>query len=116
MLAVLSIVQKKLAMKIGNDLATCTEPMHHEVDTLIDKRNSSAGIFRRGTFSNTVESLYCGHIGDPMKCPVCSGTPLLWTRWGPDEVSCMYRKGSSFLISGVNLYEDRHIWDIATCP
>ena len=29
--------------------------------------------------STTVEPLYCGHLGDLVKCPVYSGTPLLWT-------------------------------------
>ena len=24
-----------------------------------------------------------------MRCPVYSGTPLLWTPWGPGEVSCI---------------------------
>ena len=26
-----------------------------------------------------------------MKCPVYSGAPLLWTPWGPGEVSCIER-------------------------
>ena len=37
----------------------------------------------------TVEPLYCGHLGDLVKCPVYSGTPLLWTPWGHGEVSCI---------------------------
>ena len=37
----------------------------------------------------TVEPPYCGHLGDLVKCPVYSGTPLLWTPWGPGEVSCI---------------------------
>ena len=36
----------------------------------------------------TVEPLYCGHLGDLVECPVYSGTPLLWTPWGPGGVSC----------------------------
>ena len=39
-----------------------------------------------GVYSGT---LYCGHLGDLVKCPVYSGTPLLWTPWGPGEVSCI---------------------------
>ena len=39
--------------------------------------------------NSTVEPLYCGHLGDLVKCPVYSGTPLLWTPWGPGEVSCI---------------------------
>ena len=34
-----------------------------------------------------VEPLYCGHLGGLVKCPVYSGTPLLWSPWGPGEVS-----------------------------
>ena len=34
-----------------------------------------------------------------MKCPVYGGTPLLWTPWGPGEVSS--KRG--FLISGVKV-------------
>ena len=37
----------------------------------------------------TVEPLYCGHLGDLVECPVYNGTPLLWTPWGPGEVSCI---------------------------
>ena len=37
----------------------------------------------------TVEPLYCGHLGDLVKYPVYSGTPLLRTPWGPGEVSCI---------------------------
>ena len=41
-----------------------------------------------------------------------SGTPLLWTPWGPSKVSCMERcphfRGK-FLLR-------KHIWDIAKCP
>ena len=37
----------------------------------------------------TVEPLYCGHLGDLVKCPVYTGTPLLWTPWGPGEVVCI---------------------------
>ena len=36
-----------------------------------------------------MEALYCGHLGDLVKCPVYSGAPLLWTPWGPGEVSCI---------------------------
>ena len=32
-----------------------------------------------------VEPIYCGLV----KCPVYSGTPLLWTPWEPGEVSCI---------------------------
>ena len=39
------------------------------------------------TRQTTVEPLYCGHLGNPVKCPVQRGV----------------------LISG-------HIWDIAKCP
>ena len=42
-----------------------------------------------GVDSRTMEPLYCGHLGDLVKCPVYSGTPLLWTPWGPGEVSCI---------------------------
>ena len=45
-----------------------------------------------------MEPLYCGHLGDLVKCPVYSGNPLLWTPWGPGEVSCMER---GVLISGL---------------
>ena len=38
-----------------------------------------------------MEPFYCGHLGDLVKCPVYSGTPLLWTPWGPGEVSCIER-------------------------
>ena len=41
------------------------------------------------TSRHTVEPLYCGHYGDLVKCPVYSGTPLLWTTWGPGEVYCI---------------------------
>ena len=27
--------------------------------------------------------------GDLVKCPVYSGTPLMWTPWGAGEVSCI---------------------------
>ena len=37
----------------------------------------------------TVEPLYCGHLGYLEKCPVYSGTPLLWIPWVPGEVSCI---------------------------
>ena len=36
-----------------------------------------------------MEPLYCGHLGDLVKCPVYSGAPLLWTPWGPGKVSCI---------------------------
>ena len=32
---------------------------------------------------------HCGHLEDLVKCPVYSGTPLLWTPWGSGEVSCI---------------------------
>ena len=44
----------------------------------------------------TVEPLYCGHLGDLAKCPVYSGTPLMWTPWGPGEVSCIEPEVSTF--------------------
>ena len=41
-----------------------------------------------------------------------SGTPLLWTPWGPSKVSCIERcphfRGK-FLLR-------KHIWDIVKCP
>ena len=37
----------------------------------------------------TVEPLYCGHLGDLVKCTVYSRAPLMWTPWGPGEVSCI---------------------------
>ena len=41
-----------------------------------------------------------------------SGTPLLWTPWGPGEVSCIERcphfRGRFIL--------RKHVWDIAKCP
>ena len=46
-----------------------------------------------------------------MKRPVYSGTPLLWTPWGPGEVSCIERcpqfRGN---------FIRKHIWDIEKCP
>ena len=58
----------------------------------------------------TVEPLYCGHLGDLVKCPVYSGAPLLWTPWGPGKVACTERcprfRGK----------QKKHIWDIAKCP
>ena len=39
--------------------------------------------------NETLEPLYCGHLGDLVACTVYSGTPLLWTPWGPDKVSCI---------------------------
>ena len=43
---------------------------------------------------------------------IYSGTPLLWTPWGPGEVSCIERcphfRGRFIL--------RKHIWDIAKCP
>ena len=38
---------------------------------------------------DTVEPRCCGHLGDLVQCPVYSGTPLLWTPWGPGEMSCL---------------------------
>ena len=35
------------------------------------------------------KTCYSGHLGDLVKCPVYSGAPLLWTPWGPGEVSCI---------------------------
>ena len=43
---------------------------------------------------------------------IYSGTPLLWTPWGPGEVSCIERcphfRGKFTL--------GKHIWDTAKCP
>ena len=41
----------------------------------------------------TVEHPYCGHLGE---CPVYSGTPLLWTPWGPVVKHPVY-SGTSLL-------------------
>ena len=61
---------------------------------------------------NTVAPLYCGHLGDLVKCPVYSGTSLMWTPWGPGEVSCIERcphfRGKFML--------RKHIWGTAKCP
>ena len=46
-------------------------------------------MFMRSEAVYTVEPLYCGCFGDLVKCPVYSGTSLLWTLWGPGEVSCI---------------------------
>ena len=49
------------------------------------------------------------YLGDLVKCPVHSGTPVLWPPGGPSEVSCIKRcphfrgKESTFC-------------DIAKCP
>ena len=44
-----------------------------------------------------------------MKCPVYSVTPLLWTPWGPGEVSCIERcphfGGESALNTEVSLFQ-----------
>ena len=56
--------------------------------------------------------LYCGHLGDLVKCPVYSGTPLLWTPWGPGEVSCI-EKCPHF--RGNNILRKYIIWNIAKC-
>ena len=45
--------------------------------------------WRPGEVYCTVEALYCGHLGDLVKCTVYSGTPLMWTTWGPGEVYCI---------------------------
>ena len=52
----------------------------------------------RATWTETVsaisiagEPIYCRHLKDLVKCPVYSGTPLLWKPWGPGEVSCIER-------------------------
>ena len=59
-----------------------------------------------------MEPLNCGHLGDLVKCPVYSGTPQLWTPWGPGEVSCIERcphlRGKFTL--------GKHIWDTAKYP
>ena len=50
-----------------------------------------------------MEPLYCGHLGDLVKYPVYSGTPLLWTPWGPGEVSCIERCPH---FRGINLLQE----------
>ena len=41
-------------------------------------------------------TLYYGHPGDMVKCPVNSGTPLLWTPFG-DLVKCPVYSGTPLL-------------------
>ena len=64
-----------------------------------------------------MEPLYCGHLGDLVKCLVYSGAPLLWTPWGPGEVPCIDRcphfRGK--------FVPRKHVWDtgkslIQRCP
>ena len=71
-----------------------------------------------------MEPLYCGHLGDLVKCPVYSGTPLLWTPWGPGEVSCVQWNPSivdtlgtwwSVLYTVEPLYCG-HLGDLVKCP
>ena len=53
-------------------------------------------------------------VGIPCRIQVLwySGTPLMWTPWGPGEVSCIERcplfRGKFTL--------RKHIWDVAKCP
>ena len=72
----------------------------------------------------TVELYYCGHFGDLVKCPVYSGTPLLWTPWGPGGVSCI--QWNSIIVDTlgswwsvlytVELYYCGHFGDLVKCP
>ena len=72
----------------------------------------------------TVEPLYCGHLGNLAKCPVYSGTPLLWTPWGPGEVSCIQWNPSIVDTLGswrsvlytVELLYCGHLGELAKCP
>ena len=60
----------------------------------------------------TVETFYCGHLGDLEKCLVYSKTPLMWTLSGPGEVSCIERCShfrGKFILR-------KHIWNITKCP
>ena len=41
-----------------------------------------------------------------------SGTPLMWTLWGPDEVSCI--EGCPHFRGTFTL--GKHVWDTAKCP
>ena len=85
--------------------------------------------------------LYYGHLGDLVKCPVYSGgsimdtlgtwrsvlytvEALLWTPWGPGEVSCIQWNPSivntlgtwrSVLYTVEPLYCG-HLGDLAKCP
>ena len=80
-----------------------------------------------GTWGNvpyTVEPLCCGHLGDLGKCPVYSGTPLLWTPWGPGEMSRIQWNPSvvdtlgtwcSVLYTVKPLYCG-HLGDLGKCP
>ena len=72
----------------------------------------------------TVEPLYCGHLGDLVKCPVYSGAPLLWTPWGPGEVSCIQWSPSivdtlgtwGSVLYTVELLYCGHLGDLVKCP
>ena len=73
---------------------------------------------------STVELLCCGHLGDLVKCPVYSGTPLLWTPWGPGGMSCIQWNPSivdtlgtwwSVLYTVEPLYCG-HLGDLVKCP
>ena len=72
----------------------------------------------------TAESLYCGHLGDLVECPVYSGITLLWAPWGPGEVSCIQRNHSIVGTSGTwrsVLYTAKplycgHLGDLVECP
>ena len=69
-------------------------------------------LFLRVSCSYTVEPLYCGHLG---KCPVYSGTPLLWTPW---EVSCIQWNPSIVDTLGSVLYtvESLYCEHLGKCP
>ena len=69
----------------------------------------------------TVEPLYCGHLGD-LVCPVHSGTPLLWTPWGPG-VSCTQWNpsivdtlGTWCVLYTVEPLYCGHLGDLVKCP
>ena len=72
----------------------------------------------------TAESLYCGHLGDLVECPVYSGITLLWAPRGPGGVSCIQRNHSivgtlgtwrSVLYTVESLYCG-HLGNLVKCP
>ena len=44
-----------------------------------------------------------------------SGTSLLWTPWGPGEMSCIERC-PHLSLRGIHTYLRKHIWDTAKRP
>ena len=66
-----------------------------------------------------MEPLYCGHLGDLVKCLVYSGTPLLWTPWGPGKVEPLYCGHLGDLVKCLvysgTLYCG-HLGDLVKCP